>query len=139
MSELKALAERVLLLEKRVAQLEGRHGTEADTPLSKSVKEMSVKEFILAKRPSNDVEKTLAIGYYLEKLGGESSFNIDDIARHFILAKEATPLNINDKVNMNIRKGHMAETRSKKEKKKAWMLTNSGERFVESGFQASKQ
>jgi hypothetical protein len=33
----------------------------------------------------------------------------------------------------------MAETRSKKEKKKAWMLTNSGERFVESGFQASKQ
>lgn len=139
MSELKALVERILLLEKRVAELEGRHSTEPDELHRKDAKELTVKEFILTKRPSNDVEKTLAIGYFLEKFGGTASFNVEDLAKNFALAKEAIPQNINDKVNLNIKKGHIAEARGKKDKKKAWMLTNSGEKFVENGFKDSEK
>ncbi len=139
MTEIKALADRVLSLEKRVAELEARQRPEVEELSSKNPKELTVREFMLAKRPSNDVEKTLAIGFFLEKFEGASFFNVEDLARNFALAKEACPLNINDKVNLNIKKGHMAEVREKKDKKKAWMLTNSGERFVESGFMETKK
>jgi len=134
MTDLKHLAERVHSLERRMAELEARHIDAVPLPSTGAGKNLSVKEFIIGKKPSNDVEKTLAIGYYLERHTGAASFNVDDLARHYQLAKEAAPANINDKVNLNIRKGHMAEAREKKDKKKAWMLTNSGEKFVESGF-----
>lgn len=138
MSALDELAARVGILEKKVAQLEASHAEPAQPRATKDQKGLTVKEFILNKRPSNDVEKTLAIGYFLEKFEAAASFNTDDLARNFVLAKEATPTNINDKVNLNIKKGHMAEAREKKDKKKAWMVTNSGERFVESGFDSKR-
>ncbi len=139
MTEIKALADRVLSLEKRIAELEARQRPKSEELSSKNSKELTVREFMLAKRPSNDVEKTLTIGFFLEKFSGTRSFNVEDLAQNFALAKEACPPNINDKVNMNIKKGHMAEVREKKDKKKAWMLTNSGERFVESGFKETKK
>ena len=137
MSELKELAQRVIALEKRMSEFEARHVNVMARPDSKDEKEMSVKEFIIAKKPSNEVQKTLAIGYFLERFAGTMLFNVDDLSKYFQLAKEAIPGNINDKVNMNIKKGHMAEAREKKNKKKAWMVTNTGERFVERGFKDS--
>jgi hypothetical protein len=134
MTDIKQLAEELFSLEKRVAQLEAAQTGKSIQPAGRDSKGISVKEFIIGKRPSNDVEKTLAIGYFLEKYTGATSFNVDDLGRHFQLAKEATPTNINDKVNMNIRKGHMAEAKEKKDNKKAWIVTNSGEQFVENGF-----
>jgi hypothetical protein len=127
------LADRVLALEKRVDALE-RQPVVLPATAAPIAKNTSIKEFILSKRPSNDVERTLAIAYFLEKSAGLHSFNIDDLAKHFQLAKEALPKNINDKVNMNIKKGHLAEAREKKDNKKAWIVTNSGERVVEGGF-----
>src|SRR3990172_10716967 len=64
-------------------------------------KKLSLKEFILSKNPKGEVEMTLAIGYYLEKYEGVSSFNVKDLENGFAAAKEKTPLNINDKVNLN--------------------------------------
>jgi hypothetical protein len=138
MSDLTQLAERVLSLEKRVAALEAHHTQGDSRAKSGDSKELSVKEFIISKKPSNDVEKTLAIGYFLERYAEATSFNIDDLGRYFELAKEPVPTNINDKVNLNIKKGHLAEAREKKNNKKAWMVTNSGEKFVEDGFKAKK-
>ena len=61
-------------------------------------------------------------------------FNTKDLAEGFRSAKEPPPTNMNDKVNLNIRKGHMMEAKEKKDKSKAWVLTNSGEKFVEEGL-----
>src|SRR2546430_8087789 len=134
MTSLQQIAERLLSLEKRMTELEVRLSDRPAPQRPIDAKEVSVKEFVIEKKPSNDVEKTLVIGYFLERYAGIAPYNVDDLSRHFQLAKEAIPGNINDKVNMNIKKGHMAEAREKKNKKKAWMLTNSGERFVENGF-----
>ncbi len=97
-------------------------------------KAMSIKEFMLAKKPENDVQKTLVIGYYLEKYGNFGSFNAKDLEDGFRAAKERVPKNINDKVNMNIKNGHMMESEEVKDNRKAWVLTSSGEKFVENGF-----
>jgi len=101
-------------------------------------KEVAIKELILAKKPKNDVQKALAIGYYLEKYQGLSCFNVRDLEDGFRGAKEKVPQNVSDKVQINVRKGHMMETKGKKNDLKAYVLTNSGEKFVENDFKKEK-
>lgn len=113
--------------ESRISALEG-----APAKKMQAVgKKLSVKEFLLTKKPPDDVQRTLVIGYYLEHFESMDTFNIRDLAEGFRSAKEPAPTNINDKVNLNIRKGHMMDAKEKKDKSKAWVLTNSGEEFVE--------
>ncbi|MFH0869358.1 MAG: hypothetical protein V1839_03960 [archaeon] len=130
----KDISARFEALEKRVAAVEKRFETEK--PAS-AQKQLSVKEFILSKAPKNDVERTLAIGYYLERFDGKTAFSVQDIDTGFRSAKEKVPDNLNDKVNQNIKKGHMMEAKIQKGAPKAWNLTSSGERLVESGFAAA--
>jgi hypothetical protein len=124
-------------LEKRVSRLEeavGKPTTKTSGAQSGDKKGLSLREFLISKKPADDVQKTLAIGYYLESYRGFTSFNIADLQAGYENAKEKKPPNINDKVNLNIRKGHMAEASAKKDSKKAWYVTNSGEQFVENSF-----
>ena len=97
-------------------------------------KRISIKEFILSKKPKNDVQRTLSIGYYLEKCEAISSFNIRDLKKGFRDAKEKVPKNINLCVTANVGKGHMMEAKEKKGDLKAWVLTNSGEKYAENDF-----
>ena len=114
--------------EKRLTALEG-------APLSQvGSKKLSIKEFLLDKKPNDDVQRTLAIGYYLEHNESMDSFNARDLADGFRAAKEPPPTNINDKVNMNIHNGHMMEAKEQKDKLKAWVLTATGEKFIEEGL-----
>jgi len=117
-------------LEIRVSKLESPAQTKPET-VKKGV---SIKEFILSKKSKDDVQKTLVIGYYLEKYEGFSSFNAKDLEDRFRAAKETVPDNINYKAIKNIEKGYMMEAKEKKDKLKAWSLTNSGEKFVENDF-----
>jgi len=119
--------------ERRISALEGM-----PEKLKSEGKKLSIKEFILTKNPIDDVQKTLVIGYYLEHFGGADSFNVRELAESFRLAREPVPANVNDKVNLNISKGYMMAAKEKKDKFKAWVLTNSGEKFVESGFEEKK-
>lgn len=97
-------------------------------------KKISVKEFVLTKNAKDDQRRTLAIGYFLEKYGDSASFNIKDLDKCFREAKMKPPQNMNDKVNKNIVKGYMMEAAEEKDNKKAWVLTNTGEKVVESNF-----
>lgn len=121
-------------LEKRMSELEKAFQTKPEA----AKKRISTKEFILLKKPRDDVQRTLAIGYYLEKFKGFSTFNVKDLERGFGVAKEPIPENINNKVNLNIKKGHMMETDEKKDNLKAWVLTDSGEKYIDGDFKKEK-
>jgi len=112
--------------EKKLSKLElfliGRH------KLKK--KKLSLNEFILLKNPSDDVQRTLCIGYFLENYDGLSSFNKNDLETGFRKAREKLPPNVNDKVNLNIKRKYMDEAGEKKDGLKAWVLTNSGQKKV---------
>lgn len=123
--QLNDLEIRVKALEKMIDN-SSKNGTD-----EVQTKKITLREFLLAKKLSDDVKRTLAIGYFFEKYEGLTSFNSEDLLKAYEKAKEKKPLNINDKVNMNIKHGHMAEASEKKDNKKAWYLTNSGENFVE--------
>jgi len=132
-NDLGKIIEKLEALEARIAKLEHTGATPTESGADRG-KKTSLREFIIAKKPTDDVKKTLAIGYFLEKTESMSSFNISDLEAAFERAKEKKPTNMNDKVNMNIRNGHLEEASEKKDSRKAWYLTNSGEQFVENEF-----
>jgi len=93
-------------------------------------KKISIKEFLMTKKLDDDVKRTLAVGYFLENIEKIGPFNSEDLKIGFRLAKIQLPSNINDKINMNIKNGHIMSAAEKKDSKKAWVLTATGENFV---------
>jgi hypothetical protein len=138
-NDLLKVCQRLDVLERRMDNVERILAVHDRNPMEKTgEKRLSLREFLLSKKPTDDVKRTLVLGYYLEKLEGLISFNASDLEKAFERAKEKKPPNINDKVSMNIKNGHIDEAKGKKDKRKAWFLTNSGEQYVESNFKQEK-
>jgi hypothetical protein len=117
-------------LESRVEALERLFGDEGVIRATRGRKQ-SAKEFLLTKSIKADTQKVLALAYFLEQEEGLASFNVPDLERAFRAAREKLPTNLNDAVNKNIARGFLMEAKEKKDSKKAWHLTSTGERFVQ--------
>jgi hypothetical protein len=135
-SEIENVKRIVAKHERRIATLEGKLAVAEGPRKTRGSKRkaFSVKELIKEKKPKNYTETALAIGFYLENYEELDSFNVDDLDRGFRAAKETQPKNLNDTVNQNVKNGHMMECKAKKDGKKAWVLTTSGEDYVKRGF-----
>ena len=120
--------------EKRIAELE----TLLQTRPELVEKKISIKEFLLTKKPNSYAKKVVAVGYYLENYEGYTCFNIKDLESWFRSAKEPLPKNMNDTVNGNISQGYIMEAKEKKDNIIAWVLTKTGEAYVESNFVKKK-
>jgi hypothetical protein len=118
-------------LETRVKALE-KHFERPVSPVRG--KKQSAKEFLLSKNIQAETQKVLALAYFLEREEGLASFNVPDLEAAFRAAREKLPSNMNDLVNKNIARGFLMEAEEKKDSKKAWYLTSTGERFVENNM-----
>lgn len=134
MSDIDQIEKRLKNHEERISKLERLFQTKPEN----IQKKLSIKEFILSKKSKSDIQRTLAMGYYLEKYENLTSFNAKDLENGFRRAKENVPGNINNQVIRNIQKGYMMEARDKKDNRKAWYLTNSGDECVSNNFQEEK-
>lgn len=123
-------------LEKRISELESRVTALEKTsspslvprPAATSTgKIVSPKEFLIAHSFSTDVEATFFLCFYAEYVLQVASFNTDDIEQLFQSAKVPVPKNLNDKINKNIQKGLLTIAPEKKNGKKAWVVTMTGE------------
>ncbi|WP_156464202.1 hypothetical protein [Afipia sp. Root123D2] len=123
------LSARVLDLETRVRALEGL--LQSSSPSAVKIKKQSAREFLTTKKATSEPLKVLVFGYFLEQHEGSQAFNVSDLDAIFRSAREAPPKNINDAVNKCVARGYLMEAREKKDSKKAWQLTSTGERFVE--------
>lgn len=123
------LESRIENLEQRVTMLETKLTTEPS--MSVASKQIAPKEFLLSKKPDSDVEKTVFLGYYLEKYKQYGSFNKKDIEIAYRLAKESLPQNISDKISKAITRGFFTKAQENKDGMAAWCVTTTGERFVE--------
>lgn len=118
--------------EKRITDLEKKLSEELAT--ASPVKMLSIKELMLSKKPKDDIQKTLLIGYYLEKYSKLADFTPKDLKDGFGNAKEPLPENMSDKIAKNIKKGHLMELPNKNDGRRALAVTSSGEKFVENDF-----
>ncbi len=114
----------------KTAEVDGEEAVPPKKKTKLNHKKLSLKEFISKKKPRNDVDKTIIIGFYLENYDSLKNFNIDDIREGLYRAREKKPSNINDKLNLAKKRGMVLEAKKKKNGKKAWMLTNEGEKYV---------
>ena len=117
--------------EARISALEKRLEAVGAPAQAAIPKKQSAKEFLLSKKISADTQKVVALSYFLEKQEGLDSFNVPDLETAFRAAREKLPKNMNDAVNKNVARGFLMEAEQKKDSKKAWQLTSTGERFVE--------
>ena len=124
------LEERMSSLEARVAALEKQLQRPHTAALSR-VKELSAKEFLIAKKAESETQKVVALIYFLERHQAVVPANVSDLETVFAQARERRPKNMNDAVNKNVTRGFLMEAKEKKNSKKAWVLTVTGERFVE--------
>lgn len=126
------LVKRIQGLEKRISELESRlNGEKTVKADDKASKTQSVREFLLTKKLSTANEHTLALGYYVEQLSGQGFFSADDIKAAYRSAKLLGPKNVNDTINQNIIKGFVMESGLADQPVKTWVLTASGEDYVE--------
>lgn len=124
------IEQRLSALEARVAKLEGAVLPPVVQRVS-APKKISAKEFLMTKALKAETDKIIALGYYLEHTEGMPLFNVDDLTNVFQAAKEKRPSNINDVVNRSVARGMLMEAPEKKDSKKAWVLTSTGEKYVE--------
>lgn len=132
---LKEILSSVKNLEVRLSKLEsGTAHSASDSTAHSTEKKLSLKEFLIDRAPSNAVQTTLAIAYFIENYEGKSPFNAADLERGFRAARESVPPNINDKANMCVKNGYFMEHNEKKDSMKAWLVTRTGEDVIRSGF-----
>lgn len=98
------------------------------------IRKLSINEFIRSKKPKNDVERALAIGYFLEQYESMENFNSNDLKEYFKKSREKIPSNIPDKILKSVKKGHIMSSEEKKDDLNAYILTNTGIDFVENDF-----
>jgi hypothetical protein len=125
-------------LEERVERLEKQLAGEGAAGVARA-RRLSAKEFILTKSPKSETQKVVTLAYFLEHEEGMTSFNVADLEKAFRAAREKLPKNMNDAVNKNITRGFVMAASEKKDSKKAWQLTSTGERFVENDLGGVKE
>lgn len=136
-TEAPTIEERLTALELRVSEFERSIITNRTTSLDSHVssgKPISIKEFINEKKPNSARQITLAIAYFLEHYEKAMPIGVSELEQGFRSAKIPPPKNINDMANKNIAAGFLMESKHKKGLRKAWVLTATGESFVEAGF-----
>ncbi len=128
-SKLDAILEAIKNLEARVAHIESGGAAAPAAP-----KKLSIKEFLLQHPPTSDIQRTLAVGYFLETHTGIASFTKAELEKGYRDGKESTPSNIGVNIRHCIKHGHMMEAEEKKNNKTAYVITRSGEQFVLAGY-----
>jgi hypothetical protein len=91
----------------------------------------SLVEFLKSKgNPEEHTDRAIVFSYWLFHKENMKSYNIDDIAKCYDEARIAKPANLNDIMNKLQAKGYLKPA-GEKDDKKAWVITQSGEEYVE--------
>jgi hypothetical protein len=99
-----------------------------DTTLS-----ASLVELIKAKgNPSDHTDRVTIFAYWLLKKQNMSSYNTDDLLNCYDQARIAKPANISDVMNRVQARGLIMPAKEEKNGKKAWVITGTGEEYVQS-------
>ncbi len=135
--KLDAILDAIKGLDARITKIEAGAtgaGGGVKTAASTSAKKLSIREFLLKHPPTTDVQRTLAVGYFLETHESMASFTKADLERGYRDAKHSLPSNMSMNIKHCIKAGNMMEAKDKKDNKSAYVVTSTGEHFVDNGY-----
>jgi len=81
--------------------------------------------------PSKHTDSMAVFAYWLFKVEKMKSFNVKDIIDCYNKTRKAKPSNPNQIINENVKRRIFAEASEKKDGLKAWVITRTGEEYVE--------
>lgn len=92
----------------------------------------SLVEFIKAKGdPNKHTDRMVLFAYWLFKKENMSSYNITDIINCYDETRIPKPTNPSDTMNQIQGQGFVTTVKEEKDGKKAWIITTTGEKYVE--------
>jgi len=92
----------------------------------------TIGEFLDQKgNPQKHTEVVAVFAYWLFKVEKMESFNVRDIVECYNKTRKAKPSNPNQIINTNVASYLFAEAEEKKDGYKAWVITRSGEQYVQ--------
>jgi len=107
-------------------------------PLLPPSKAISIREFLGQLAFQKHTDFVVAFGYYLEKYAGHSGFAPADLNSLYYEAKLDTS-NTSQMIILNIKRGYLMEAKKTENGgRKQYILTNSGEKFIEDRLQEKK-
>lgn len=125
----KDLEERVEDLERRVRKLEEG---EVSTDSNDVTAPIEMSDFKKDFNPKTYADKATVVARYLEKHEELESFDRDDLNQGFKLCKWKRPANMSDIISKAAERKELFMRAGEKDGKKKWMLTETGEEYVES-------
>lgn len=81
--------------------------------------------------PSKHTDSVAVFAYWLFKVEKMATFNVQDILECYDKTRKAKPSNVNQIINQNVASHVFAEASEKKDGLKAWVITRTGEEYVE--------
>lgn len=103
-----------------------------EVPTKTELVSMSLAEFVRTKgNPSRNTDRAIIFSYWLHHRENVTSYNINDIRKCYSDARITPPNNLTDTMNLNQGKGYLMHVSEKKDGKKTWVITQTGEEYVE--------
>lgn len=99
----------------------------------------NLSEFLVEKKPATHIERVVATAYYSFHSGDAAGVTADEVIDGYGKARVSKPRNIHDVIAKSVKKGLLIESDQKKDGTKAWVITPTGEAYVESGFGATSR
>ena len=81
--------------------------------------------------PKKHTDISAVFAYWLHKVDKMKSFNVGDIEGCYDLTRQTKSSNVHVTMTANVQRHIFAETKEKKDGKKAWVITRKGEEHVE--------
>lgn len=91
--------------------------------------DMNIGELMAKLKVKNATERVTAMLYYHIN-NGITSTTRSEIYDLYSTIRQKKPGNLSDVIARCIRKGHIIEASEKKDKQKAWQITQTGERYI---------
>jgi len=126
--------------ESKLEELVGRYLSSSTRPstsesapriaLEQQGKKTSPSEFLKKLKGTNQTDRAIALGYYLERMDSQSNFNTTEL-RNLGKAAKHPFTNVSDSVARLVARGLMMSA-GEKDGQRAYALTASGEEYIES-------
>lgn len=95
--------------------------------------QLSVVEFLRTKgNPKRHTDRVLIFCYWLHHFKKIESYNVKDIETCYLEARILQPKNLSDSLNKVQKRGFIMPVSDEKDKMKTWVITQSGEDYINS-------
>lgn len=91
---------------------------------------MALNEFLASKKPTSHRDRVLLVAYYYLHSRNEPVTRAE-FSDAYIIARTSRPQNLSDVIGKCVSKGYLTEYPTGKEGKRAWQITQTGEKYLQ--------